>query len=188
MSKPKDPKKYPLTNEEINVSDYHNLVLKVYCHMISKFGRWLQRYKKDLIQVGYIGLLKAKEKYEPGRGSFLGLAYLRIMSQMQSDIAKYAKFETNNMSIEDLCLYSDAPDSDKLDWQDLIPSDQVDYGAVFAMIKDPDDLALLEGIIEMYPYWKLRYILKEKKEDHDKRVERIKDELREILRVIHPTH
>jgi len=183
-----DLQKYPKRNEDIIIEDYHNLVLKVYCHMIAKFGTWLQRYKQDLIQSGYCGLIKAKEKYEPGRGSFLGLAWLRIQSAMQSDIAKYAKFETYTMPIEDLKLYANAADSEQLDWQDLIPSEMVDYESVLRMITDPDDQKLLEGIIEMYPYWKLRKILGETKEEHDARVARLKDELREILRIFHPSN
>ena len=64
----------------------------------------------------------------------------------------------------------------------------VDYESVLRMITDPDDQKLLEGIIEMYPYWKLRKILGETKEEHDARVARLKDELREILRIFHPSN
>lgn len=178
--------KYPETNEEINVVDYHNLVLKVFNSMVNKFGKWLYDHKADLVQSGYVGLLKAKEKYTPGRGSFLGLAYLRIMSAMQNDIAKYAKHEMNTISAEDLKSCTQGPGSEKLDWNDMFPAVILDYDSIFKMVTNEDDKKVLVGIINMYPYWKLRNILGETKQEHDDRVLRIKEDLVEILEILHP--
>jgi hypothetical protein len=177
---------YPETNEEIDVNNYSNLVVKVFKGLIQKFGPWINRHRDDLIQQGYIGLIKAKEKYTPGRGSFIALAYLRIMSAMQEEIAKYAKYEMNTTPIEEIKHVSGNEDADKLDWADMFPGDIIDYGVLLRMVEDNDDRKVLFGLIETYPYWKLRAIMKESKEDHEIRVVRIKENLKELLEILHP--
>lgn len=184
-----DKMKYPDTNEEIDVLNYHKLIIKVYKAMCLKYGTWLERHKEDLVQSGYIGLVKAKEKYTPGRGSFLGLAYLRIMSAMQGDIARHAKYDVNTTPLESFGPKHDAksPDgTERLSWEETFSGNILDYEVVLRFITDEEDKAVLFGIIEMYPYWKLRNILKETKEEHESRVVRIKQELRELLEILHP--
>lgn len=176
---------YPLTNEEIDVTNYNNLVIKVFNRLVQKYGPWLHRHRDDLLQCGYVGLIKAKEKYTPGRGSFLALAYLRIMSKMQEEIAKYAKFEMNTTPIEEIYLPRNNQE-EKLNWTDMFGGHILDYGMILRMVADTDDRKLLVGIIEMYPYWKLRAVINESKEDHEIRVARIKEELRELLEILHP--
>ena len=178
---------YPKTRKEIDVMNYKNLVLKVYNNLTVKFGQWLHRYRVDLVQTGYIGLIKAKEKYVPGRGSFVALAYLRIMSAMQEEIAKYAKYEMNTTPLEEMTVSTGDPEgSGNITWEDMFKGDILDYGLIFRMISDDDDRQVLVGIIEMYPYWKLRSILNETKPEHEARVKNIKQELRELLEILHP--
>lgn len=179
--------KYPKTREEIQVRNYHRLILKVFNIVLKKYGTWVNDYKEDLIQTGYVGLLKAKEKYTPGRGSFLGLAYLRIMSAMQNDIAKYAKYSVHTTPVEEIKGSSENQDRDKLMWEELFSQVIINYDAVFRMVSDPDDLRVLNGILDQYPYWKLRAILNEDKASHEARIERIKEELSDILEILHPT-
>jgi hypothetical protein len=180
--------KYPKTREEIQVRNYHRLILKVFNVVLKKYGPWVNDHKDDLIQTGYVGLLKAKEKYTPGRGSFLGLAYLRIMSAMQNDIAKYAKYSVHTTPVEDIKETSFGNDKDKLLWEELFSLVIINYEAIFRMVSDPDDRKILYGILDQYPYWKLRAILNETKEDHESRIERIKEELTDILEILHPTN
>lgn len=185
MTKKKNPMKYPATNEEIDILNYQNLNLNVFNHLVNKFGPWLYRHKADLLQSGMIGLLKAKEKYIAGRGSFLGLAYLRIMSQQQLEIAKYAKFEMNTTPLENMKNSVEHENSDKLSWEDSFGGVILDYEAIFKMIMDDDDKRLLVGLVDQYPYWKLRAILKETKEEHEERVEHLRVELVDIVEVLH---
>lgn len=179
---------YPETNEEIVILNYENLNIKVFNRMVQKFGPWLHRHRFDLLQTGYIGLIKAKEKYTPGRGSFVALAYLRIMSVMQNDIAKYAKFEMNTIPLEDVSgpTGTSKGEMSEMTWEDMFSGHILDYGLLLRMVEDADDQKVLLGIIEMYPYWKLRAIMNESKEDHEIRVARIKEELKELLEILHP--
>lgn len=176
--------RYPETREEIDVTNYTGLIHKVFNDLVGKFGDWIRYQKQDLIQTGYIGLIKAKEKYVPGRGSFLGLAYLRIRSAMQTDIVKYSKFYSQTTQLENIRC-SGSNDDDGLDWESTFGEVILNYHAVFSMVTDEDDRKLLVGLIELYPYWKLRAILKETKEDHEVRVYRLKQELRDIVDTLH---
>ena len=180
-----DLDRYPLSADDIVVTNYHNLVLKVFQQMVGKYGQWLYRHRDDIVQTGYIGLLKAKEKYVPGRGSFLGLAYLRIMSAMQGEIARYAKYETHTVPLEKIKAKERKQDN-SLTWEDRLSGTYIDYGLMIRSITDEDSRKLLLGIIEMYPYWKLRSILNESKEEHDARVEQLKGEMVDLLEIYHP--
>jgi len=186
VKKEKDPKKYPKRRRDIKLEDYENLVQKVYKHKVDKFGGWLKMHKEDILQVGRIGLIKAKEKYTPGRGSFLGLAWLRIDTQMNNEVAYLAKHKVTTNYLEDFKGTGNRGDDSVLSWEDLFSSVTVDYEVLLRMYEEGDDKKLLWGMIEMYPYKKLRAILKESDELHFERVARIKRELIELFEILHP--
>ena len=153
--------------------------------MIFKYGSWLYRHKVDLVQTGYIGLLKAKTKYKPGRGSFLGLAYLRIMTAMQGEIARYARYETYTVSLEKISPGEDKHDN-SYSWEDLLAGEYIDYPLIIRSVSGKDNRKVLSGLINGLPYWKLRSICSESKEEHDARIELIKEEMVDLLEIFHP--
>ena len=184
--KPKCLMTYPICKEDIDVTQYFKLIIKVFNHNVSRFGPWLKKHKEDVVQAGYIGLIKAKSKYEPKKGSFLGLAWLRIDSAIKAEVATLSRYHMNHVSLEDIGYSPSATATDKLPWEEMFSGDILDYGIILRMVKGEDHKKLLYGIIEMYPYWKLRAILGETKEEHDAHVLFLKSELLGLLATIHP--
>jgi hypothetical protein len=184
--KGKCKKTYPRKNRDIDIMDYENLVNKVFNSRVKKFGGWVHLYREEMVQEGFIGLMKAKEKYQPGRGSFLGLAWLRISKAMNTELAKFAKYNMNTKPIDSLNGYARVDGNSSLNWEDLVAGDIIDYEVIIGFVSEEDDKKLLHGIIEMYPYWKLRAILGESKAVHEMHVEKLKVELLELLDIVHP--
>lgn len=64
---------------------------------------------EDMVACGYIGLVQAAQRYEPGRGSFAGFAYRRIQGAIIERYRRGAYRELQNESI-DAYLETEDPD------------------------------------------------------------------------------
>jgi hypothetical protein len=72
-------------------------------------------------------LIAAWHKYDPERGTFVTIAYLRAHTYMQRSLFKHIKSYVGTVHLEDL-KFSDSEEA--MGWQDLFPSQDVDYFAV----------------------------------------------------------
>lgn len=77
-------------------------------HLITKlFGRWSnqrQYHISDLYQIGYVGLVRAMKKYEPGKCAFKTFAYINIKTEFDHQIEKLntekRKLDRNMVSLD----------------------------------------------------------------------------------------
>lgn len=127
-----------LPKDQINILDYHGLLIKIVNKLAKDYGLFVYEYEEDLIQVGYIALIAAWEKYDPTRGTYVTIAWLRAHTYMQRALFKHIKSYVGTVNLEDL-KFKDSEDC--MGWQDLFPSQDVDYFAVARIgIRDYDDI------------------------------------------------
>ena len=130
-----------LPKDQINILDYKNLLIKIINKLAKDYGLFVYDYEEDLLQTGYVALIAAWEKYDKTRGTFVTIAWLRAHTYMQRQLFKYIKEYVATVNLEDL-KFSDSEDN--MGWQDLFPSQDVDYFAVAKVgIRDYDDVGWL---------------------------------------------
>jgi len=136
-----------IPKDQVNVLDYKPLINKVLQSLAKTYGQYVYDYDEELKQDGIIALLKAKEDYDPTRGTYVTLAWLRIRTFMHRRLIKESEQYANTCYLEDLALPSDS--SEPLIWEDLLPSNQVDFAAVARLAcTDSLDWKILEGLTE----------------------------------------
>ncbi len=131
--------------KDIDLLAYDPLMNKVLNKLAKRHGIWVYFYREELIQEGYTGLMQAYNVYDRERGTFVTIAYLRVWSAMQKFINKEARMYVKTENLE--AMKGAAEGKDVL-WQDMIPSSEIDYGAVLrlAVIK-PKDRELMNHVI-----------------------------------------
>ena len=139
-----------LPKEEIDILEYEPLIGKILHKLAKKHGPWVYRYKEELHQEGFVGLIQAYNRYDPTRGTYVTIAYLRVWSAMQKVVNKEAKRYVKTEHLEEMRTSgkSSAVGGPSVNWQDLIPSHEVNYGAVLRLaVPDEKDRELMNHVI-----------------------------------------
>lgn len=126
-----------LPKDEIDILDYKGLLIKVLNVLARKHGKNVFLYEEDLIQEGYIGLIKALEAYDPTRGTYVTIAYLKVYTEMTRFLLRAGREYRCTVSPEDLTFMDGSPG----DWESLFQNETVDYDAV-ARLAAVDDIDL----------------------------------------------
>lgn len=88
-NKPKEEVHARVNKEDINVLDYYELIGKMLRTMTEKYGPVVFNLAEDLGQYAFELLLKAKKDYNPNKGTFVTLAYLRLFTMMDRYIQRH---------------------------------------------------------------------------------------------------
>ena len=132
-----------LAKEEINILDYHSLIMKEIHSLANKYGKFVWKFQSDIVQEGYIGLIEAFNKYDPKRGTFVTLAYLRVKTRCSRELYRHIKEFKCCSHLEDLTHV----EGDYMVWADIFPSNEVDYEGVCRLAcKDYTDRELVIGL------------------------------------------
>ena len=131
--------------EDVDLLGYDRLLNKILFALGKKYGQWVFDLKEELLQEGIIGLIKAHKAYDPERGTFVTIAYLKVHTEMVRFINAKAKQFVIMNDLENLHVSLNANEvSSMITWEDLIPSNQVDYLAVAKIsIKEDDHVGWL---------------------------------------------
>lgn len=129
---PKREKHKRLSPDEIDVTKYYRLVDKVLNRFQRKFGNVIMQNRDDLFAHGLIGLMKAKDAYDPSKGTYVTLAYLRVHSNIWEPLMKILKYRENNISLEDTKF----PNMDICDtnWEEQVEGVNLDYEWIGSML------------------------------------------------------
>ena len=133
-----------IPKEDVDILDYHPLIMKELHKLAGDYGKFVWQYEHELVQEGYIGLMNAWEKYDPERGTFVTIAYLRVQTKMGRELVKHIKEYIKLNHLEDIKFM----DGDSMMWEDIFPSNEVDYEAVCKLAcKDAIDVELVYGLV-----------------------------------------
>lgn len=88
---PQEEKHDRIPKEDIDVTQYNQLTGKVLMTLTKKHGRKVFGMRDDLISLSYEILLMAKKVYDPSRGTFVTLAYLRLYTLLDRYIFRELK-------------------------------------------------------------------------------------------------
>ncbi len=136
--------------DSINILEYDRLLHKMIYKMSKTYGKWVFDYKEELMQEGYIGLIKAHKVYDPTRGTFVTIAYLRVHTEMCHYLNHKAKGFVRMNNLEDVQGKSSPLGGGSFTWEDLFAGNEVDYLAVARLSIDKEDIVsqkLFEGLI-----------------------------------------
>ena len=134
-----------LPKEDVNILDYHPLIRKTINRLAKKYGKFVYLYEQELIQEGYIALIAAWNTYNPERGTFVTLAWLRVDTALKRELNRQAKEFKKTNRLEHLSFEG----GEVLTWEDMFASDEVDYAAICRLAcKDSIDAELVYGLVE----------------------------------------
>jgi len=137
-----------IPKKDIDILGYNRLIMKVMSQLAKKHGRWVYDYREELEQEGIIGLIKAYHTYDPNRGTYVTIAYLKIHTEMTRCINRRARTFVHMNQLEDINPPG-AEGRGKLTWEDLFPGNLVDYFSVARLSINPEEeklWKLFEGL------------------------------------------
>ena len=85
---PVEEKHARIPKEDVDVLQYDKLIGKVLVTLTHKYGSRVFSLQEDLVSLGYETLLLAKKKYDPSRGTFVTLAYLRLYTYLDRFLSR----------------------------------------------------------------------------------------------------
>lgn len=141
-----------IPKDEVDILQYEPLIWKIICTFAGKLGNWVYDYKEELKQIGYIALMSAHKDYNPERGTFVTLGYLRVHTHITRFLRKQSIHFGSCHHLEELNLKSGS--SLAIAWQDLFPSNEIDLNVIarLAVSKEDDiDWKILECLINGVP-------------------------------------
>ena len=128
-----------IRKEDIDLLGYERLTMKVLVQIAKTHGQWVFDYRESLEQESMIGLIKAWHAYDPTRGTFVTIAYLKIHNEMTRFINKKARAYVCMNNLEDIKFGYVQGGTAKMTWQDLFPGNHVDYFDVARLAIKPDE-------------------------------------------------
>ena len=130
-----------LAKEDIDLLGYDKLIMKILVNMANARGQWVYDHKESLQHEAMIGILKAYDVYDPTRGTFVTIAYLKIHTEMTRFLNKKSRAFVCMNYLEDLKFGFVQGGTAKMTWQDLFPSNNIDYIEVARLsIKEDDEI------------------------------------------------
>lgn len=184
-NKPQEEVHKRIPEDEVDVTEYEPLIHKVVKDFARTYGDLITDNYEDYVSAGYIALIKAKKAYDPERGTFVTIAFLKVLSAVQALYLKYKE----QQSVSDLRKLKvndkegeSVEDSDS--FTESVSGSTVDYRVVGSLLSKENQrlyLALCQG--------KRRGIicrhLDIKWNDYDNRVRELKDEIHEVMTILY---
>jgi RNA polymerase sigma factor (sigma-70 family) len=125
--------------ENVDILMYEPLIWKVITKYAVAKGNWVYDYKEELKQIGYLALISAFQSYDPERGTFVTIAWLRIDTHISRYLRKQAIHFRSTNHLEDLNFTTGS--NEAISWQDLFPSSDVDIPVVCRLaVSEQDDI------------------------------------------------
>jgi hypothetical protein len=144
MSKPKDkkPLKHKERNkrvgkEEVDILEYEALVWKIICKEAAGKGNWVYDYKEELKQLGFMALMSAHNSYDPTKGTFITIAWLRVSTHIGRFLRKQAIYFSSINHLEDLSFTTGS--NEAISWQDLFASSEIDLNVIIRLAVNKED-------------------------------------------------
>lgn len=141
---------------ELDLTDYLPL-----CHKLAWRCRWRMHFNshEDALQIAMLGLIKARDKWDPQRGPFATIAQLYIRSEFKEEVQRQRKRAPLNLPAvitvagveRDLCelLVDETPDPEELIIaRDELCNNQQRITAALAVLGNDDDqdCIVIEGL------------------------------------------
>ena len=184
-NKPQEEVHKRIPEDEVDVTQYEPLIHKVVKDFARTYGDLITDNYEDYVSVGYIALMKAKKAYDPERGTFVTIAFLKVSSAVQALYLKYKK----QQSVSDLrkLKVSDkegdsVEDSDS--FTESVSGSTIDYGVVGSLLSKENQrlyLALCKGKRKGM----ICRHLDIKWHDYDNRIRELKDEIHEVMTILY---
>lgn len=123
--------------EDIDILDYEPLIWKIITKAAMTQGNWVYDYKDDLKQVGYLALMSAFNSYDPAKGTFITIAWLRITTHVGRFLRKKAIHYSSTNHLEDLSFTTGS--NEAIAWEDLFPSNEIDLVVIANLAVSKED-------------------------------------------------
>ena len=123
--------------EDVNILDYEALIWKIITKSAMTHGNWVYDHKESLKQVGYMALMSALKSYDPTKGTFITIAWLRVTTHIGRVVRKKAIEYASTNHLEDLNFTTGS--NEAIAWQDLFPSNEIDLNVIGRLAINPDD-------------------------------------------------
>lgn len=184
-NKPQEEVHKRIPEDEVDVTEYEPLIHKVVKDFARTYGDLITENYEDYVSAGYIALIKAKKAYDTERGTFVTIAFLKVLSAVQALYLKYKK----QQSVSDLRKLKvndkegeSVEDSDS--FTESVSGSTVDYRVVGSLLSKENQrlyLALCQG--------KRKGIICRHLDiewhDYDNRVRELKDEIHEVMTILY---
>lgn len=184
-NKPQEEVHKRVPKDEVDVTEYEPLIHKVVKDFARTYGDLITDNYEDYVSVGYIALVKAKKAYDPDRGTFVTIAFLKVLSAVQALYLKYKK----QQSVSDLRKLEvhdkegeSVEDSDS--FIENASGSTIDYRVVGSLLSKENQrlyLALCQGKRK----GTICRHLDIKWHDYDNRVRELKDEIHEVMTILY---
>jgi len=188
---PKKEKHKRIPKEDVNLLDYTALLKGVFNKFVIAYGPLVAIWEEDLMQEGQIGLMKALDKYDPKKGTFVTIAWLKVHTAMtrklncKGGILQVLKHE---ISFEDMGNKnwsrsggSASGGMAEVSWEETFEGTPVNYDALVWHFTDPKDRKAAYCIFKYLSKKNRIKILGEPIEEADVRCERVFSEMLTLL-------
>lgn len=177
---PKEEQHDRIPKEDVHVEEYEELIAKVYHRMVNKYGEWVTYHKESLFQQGYMGLCKAKQSYDPSRGTFVTLGYLKIHTEMTRYLTKKWNKQKREVYLEE-ALEERGDAVNNYAWEDYQGGYSIDYDKLANHFKYWRDRYAVMAVCEK---WNKRKKVKYMKEPIDKAEARCDRVLQDMITLV----
>ena len=184
-NKPQEEVHKRIPEDEVDVTEYEPLIHKVVKDFARTYGDLITDNYEDYVSAGYIALIKAKKAYDPERGTFVTIAFLKVLSAVQALYLKYKK----QQSVSDLRKLKvndkegeGVEDSDS--FTENASGSTIDYKVVGSLLSKENQrlyLALCQGKRKGM----ICRHLDIKWNDYDNKVRELKDEIHEVMTILY---
>ena len=184
-NKPQEEVHKRTPKDEVDVTEYEPLIHKVVKDFARTYGDLITDNYEDYVSVGYIALIKAKKEYDPDRGTFVTIAFLKVLSAVQALYLKYKKQQSVS-DLRKLKVHDKEGESveDSDSFTENASGSSIDYKVVGSLLSKENQrlyLALCQGKEKGM----ICRHLDIKWHDYDNRVRELKDEIHEVMTILY---
>lgn len=126
-----------LDKDDVDILDYEPLVWKIITKFAATKGNWVYDYKEELKQIGYMALISAHKSYDPTKGTFVTIAWLRIQTHVGRFLRKQSIYFSSVNHLEDLNYTTGS--NEAIAWEDLFPSNEIDLNVIARLAVNKND-------------------------------------------------
>lgn len=166
----------------VDVTKYYPLVNKWVRSYERSYGQIITDNYEDFVSAGLIGILKAKEVYDPSRGTFVTIAFHKVFTEISNLYKKLLKQEelADNYSDSES---DDSNSSSKTKRMYEVSGTYVDYGLI-ARLMTGRNLEFFKGLCLGYNRSRICAICDISYKDYDKVKQEVKEEVLEVFQLI----